>query len=730
MTIPLQKTALALALCSLAVTAGCAGCDETGVLSVVPDIEVAPTTLDLGEVPFGVERQGTVTIRNLGNGPLTLTSVRLSDETLFRLQKHPGDVVGAGVSDVAVIAANAPEVVGTYMTTLIIESDDPDEPLEEVPVRLVAVAPPPCDDGNQCTEDWFDTDTSECRHRFADGLTCFPADKCIIDAVCSQGVCLGRQKTCDDNSACTRDYCRQIDGECLFIEDASTCDDGNDCTFDSCNAQGCQHENLPSGEACDDDDLCTVADACFQGACVGRGVREGEACDDSDSCTTGDTCLSGVCTGQSIVDPTQEGDVVFTYPLINWPSGAFLHRREVSMSRESSVFYGLDHLRLPNDEGLTHVVFAMNQCGSDVYQFSYRPPDAHVLVSYVRRGIQIGQNDLVRMYVGVRQRPQDGYEPQTTTYLLDRTGQVLASGVQTLGGETGRSLLPDGSHIYGVIWPLTQGAPTAEDPARQNLVIVREDVQGNVLWRHERTSEDWAEFLGVAGPRVLFWANGRFGALDFNTGAQVWSQPTAVITKEMALSTDLNLGVARASYQLIGVEILEGNQIFEYPTEVDASYFPRTDPVISADGRILVLMERRNLETQQSEGLDWVELDRMGNVISSTRLPYEFPGDCSLTRHEDYYEDPYPTVADDGVAYVGYGDTFFALNPGGGVRWTVTSTIPNAYTGTVPVLRDDGVILFNEKSRAIIGVRSNGGRMSDAGWASFRHDGDRTNFTP
>ena len=730
MVIRLQKTAFGLCLTLAATAAGCGGCDEGGVLSVRPIIEVAPLRLDLGEVPFGVEAQDTLTVRNVGTATLELAAVTLTEGEVFRLEKTTEGVIAAGQSDVVVVAGRAPALPGTYQATLTIDSDDPDAPRVVVPLRIVAVAPPPCDDGNQCTEDWFDTDLAECKHRFADGLSCAPADKCIIDAVCSLGVCLGRQKTCDDSSACTRDYCRQIDGECIFVADTTTCDDDNACTQDSCDAAGCQHENLPSGVACDDGDLCTQQDACFQGACVGLGVREGEACSDGDSCTSGDLCLSGVCTGASVIDPLPEGEVVFRYPLITWPSGAFLHRREVSLSRGSGVFYGLDHLRLSDDQGLTHVVFAMNQCGSDVYQFSYRPPDSHVLVSYVRRGIQIGRNDVVRMYVGIRQRPQDGYEPQTTTYLLDASGQVLASGVQTLGGETGRSLLPDGSHIYGVVWPLTQGPPTDTQPSLQNLVVVREDLQGNVLWRHERRSGDWAEFLGVAGPRVLFWADGRFGALDFNTGAQVWSQPTAFITKEMALSTDLNLGVARASLQIIGVEILEGNLVFQFPETPDASYFPRTDPVISADGRILVLMERRNPETLLSEALDWVELDAAGRVLSTTRLPYAFPGDWSATRHEDFYEDPYPTVADDGVAYVGYGDTFYALDPGGAVRWTLTSTVPNAFTGSVPVLREDGVLLINEQSRAIVGVRSNGGEMSDAGWASFRHDGERTNFTP
>lgn len=726
-----MKTPLKLgALAALLTTTGCTSCDEAPLSSLDPVIEVEPTVLDFGEVPFGVQSQAAVTIRNVGDGVLNLSLVTLDGGDTFTLTKMPGDVLPPARSEVAVVVARAPDVPGTFQGTLVIESNDLESPVFEVPVRLVAVEPPPCDDGNLCTEDWFDTEEATCKHRFADGTPCFPADKCIIDAVCSQGVCLGTQKTCDDNSPCTQDFCRQIDGECLFVENPNACDDDNPCTTDACTPGGCVYENVPSGAACDDGDLCTAADACFQGECRGRGVGEGMPCDDADSCTLGDTCVGGVCQGASIVDVAQEGEVVFRYPLVNWPSGAFLHRREVSLSADTGVFYGLDHLRLAENQGLTHVVFAMNQCGSEVYNFSYRPPDTHVLVSYVRRGIQIGRNDMVRMYVGIRQRPQDGWQPQTTTYLLDSVGGVLASGVQTVGGETGRTLLPDGSHIYGVIWPLTQGPPSEAQPSLQNLVIVREDRSGNVLWRHERTSGDWAEFLGVAGPRVLFWADGRFGALDFNTGAQVWSQPTAFITKEMALSTNLDLGVARASLQLIGVEILEGAQVFAFPEQPDIAYFPRTDPVIAADGRILVLMERRDPQTQTSVALEWVELNQDGQVLSQTPLPYSFPLDWGATRHEDFLEDPYPTVADDGVAYVGYGDHFWAIDPGGDIRWTLTSTVPNAFTGTVPLLRDDGILLINDQSRQIIGVRTNGGQMSNAGWASFRHDGERTNFTP
>jgi outer membrane protein assembly factor BamB len=291
--------------------------------------------------------------------------------------------------------------------------------------------------------------------------------------------------------------------------------------------------------------------------------------------------------------------------------------------------------------------------------------------------------------------------------------------------------------VFGVIFPLTEGPPTPDQPSRQNLVVVREDVNGAPLWRHERAAGPWAEFLGVAGPRVLFWSRGRFGALDFNTGATVWTRETTFTSDEMALSSALNLGIIRTkpnftadSGQLIAVEILEGRQVFEFPPEPSPLYFPRTEPVIAADGTIGVLMQR-NSAPNLPQRLEWTELDQTGQVASATPVPYVFPEEFGMTRHEDR-DDPYPTVADDGVTYVGYGDGFWAIDPrGGGIRWSLTSTLSeDAFTGTVPLLRDDGVLLINEASRRVIGVKTNGGRMSDDGWASFRHDGRRTNYTP
>ena len=724
---------------SLSILMLCGACEDSPRVGVLTgELNVEPNPVDLGQVTAGSEVMEALTLSNVGTNSLRIDEISVSQgsENLDISQPLP-TALSAGQSEALALRISV-TALGNVQATLRIESNDPERPIFEVPVRFEAVA---CDDGNVCTDDQFDTTSNTCIHPFRDGVLCESLDRCIIEGRCSQGVCLGQPKICDDNNPCTADFCRQSDGTCLFEEQASICDDDNPCTTDSCGENGCSHTPVQSGTTCDDGDLCTVNDACFSGRCTGAGLGDGTACDDGDSCTHSDTCQQGVCTGESLITPTREGDIVFTFPLPPSAERAFLHRREVSLG-ESGVFYGLDHFNLPNAAGLKHVVFAMEQCGSRVYEFEYVPPDANVIVSFVRRAVQVDTNDILRLVVGVRQRPENGFRPQTTTYVLDGAGTETLTQIQRLGGETGRSLLPDGSEVFGVIFPLTEGPPINE-PSRQNLVIVREDVRGFPLWRHDRSSGEWAEFLGVAGPRVLFWSEGRFGALDFNTGAPAWTRGTPFTSDEMALSAALNIGIIRTrppnlmgnGAQLIAVEILEGQTVFEFPPVSDALYFPRTDPVIRADGVIGVVMQT-NSSIDTPERLDWVELNTSADILSVTPLPYQFPTQFGfplfeVTRHEDFRDDPFPTVADDGIAYVGYGDSFYAINPGGGIRWSITSTLSeDAFTGTVPLLRNDGVVLINEASRRIIGVRTNGGRMSDSGWASFRHDGRRTNFTP
>ncbi|MEO1337058.1 MAG: hypothetical protein AAFV29_15545, partial [Myxococcota bacterium] len=317
--------------------ASCA--DTTDLQQLRGTIEVTPMSLQLSTVPATVRSQATVNVRNTGSVAIVLQRPALDGDDAFGIDGEAPQAISPNQSfDITVYAVA--QAAGSYSTTLVLASSASNAPNLQIPVDFTATAVPPCSDGNDCTIDRFDPETSACVHEFDDGRSCQPADRCIVDAVCQLGVCLGQQKKCSDNSVCTRDVCRQTDGECLFVIDDKACDDDNPCTADLCTETGCAHEPLANGVACDDGDLCTAEDTCFGGACVGIGEPDGSSCDDGDSCTVGDTCLAGVCTGNSIISPAAEGEVVFEYPLVEWPNGAFLHRRHVSMSDEG-IFYGL-----------------------------------------------------------------------------------------------------------------------------------------------------------------------------------------------------------------------------------------------------------------------------------------------------------------------------------------------------------------------------------------------------
>lgn len=697
----------------------CACPDEGPLGRTEGALQLTPREVE-AQIVVGVEERFEFEIQNVGNRRVDLRGLRLvvrQGTDIFESESRMLGPLGPGATLPLVVRVR-PSAEIDYLGAARIDTSEGE--IEAI-LRITGSPPPDCEDENVCTRSAFDVESGSCVTEFADGVACTSADRCIVDAVCSQGVCLGRSKTCSDDSVCTRDLCRQSDGECVFLADEDACDDDNPCTADGCGADGCFHEPVAAGTACDDGDMCSTNDACFAGACVGAALSDGSPCDDGDSCTVNTTCRSGRCVGEDIIEAAPEGEIVFDYPLTDWPARAFLHRREVSLS-DDGRFVGLDHLSRP-DGGLIHQVFSMKDCGTEDFLFQYQPPSTNALVRFVRRALQIRPDGQVEVIVGVRQLEQVGYRPQTTSYRLSPGGEVLNSAIASAGGETGWSLTPDGSFLLGVVLSPSQGGPGSPDV----FTVIRRDRAGETLWRHDRSTTDWAELLGVAGPRVLFWSENRFGALDFATGAPVWSRPTPFIPKEMALSTALNLGVARAGGVLIAVELLDGDEVFRYPSPPDENYVPRTDPIIGSDGRILLVMERR--EAGLPTGLDWVELNGRGEEVSTTPLPYRFPPNFRDARHEDFSDDPYPTVADDGVAYFGYGNRFWAIEPDGDIRWTLTSTV-NGFTGTVPLLRDDDILLINEGSRRIIGVKTNGGRMDTRAWSSFRNDARRTNYTP
>lgn len=95
------------------------------------------------------------------------------------------------------------------------------------------------------------------------------------------------------------DDCDGSTDECVNVAD---CEDDNACTADFCVAEQCQYSQLQEGAGCSDGDLCTVDDVCdANGQCVGTA---------KDCSAAGGPCADGVCdpsTGECDVTPKQDG---------------------------------------------------------------------------------------------------------------------------------------------------------------------------------------------------------------------------------------------------------------------------------------------------------------------------------------------------------------------------------------------------------------------------------------
>jgi HYDIN/CFA65/VesB-like, Ig-like domain/Periplasmic copper-binding protein (NosD) len=110
--------------------------------SAWPQIDVAPSQYDFGQVDFGTRSTQIVTISNTGGSDLTVTSVELlpGADPAFEVDDAPAlpaAVPPGGSVDVAL--AFEPTVEGLAGTTLRIASDDHEEPTVDVPLSGVGV---------------------------------------------------------------------------------------------------------------------------------------------------------------------------------------------------------------------------------------------------------------------------------------------------------------------------------------------------------------------------------------------------------------------------------------------------------------------------------------------------------------------------------------------------------------------------------------------------------------
>ena len=157
-----------------------------------------------------------------------------------------------------------------------------------------------CDDDNVCTTDSCDP-ANGCLNT-NNNFKCDDGDKCTTSDLCANGICAGKDVDCEDGNVCTVDSCDAVTGECMHTnaKNGTSCDDSKPCTVkDVCTDGVCGGTD----KDCNDDNECTK-DSCIPilgGLCSNQPLT-GESCDDADKCTTDDVCSkSGICGGDAVV---------------------------------------------------------------------------------------------------------------------------------------------------------------------------------------------------------------------------------------------------------------------------------------------------------------------------------------------------------------------------------------------------------------------------------------------
>ncbi|MBN2361766.1 MAG: hypothetical protein JXR83_20105 [Deltaproteobacteria bacterium] len=266
--------------------------DPTGLFSHLnSELAVDTSSIVVGQRYIGSRTRMALTLTSQGNAAVRATLEPQGEAaTAFEVERK---VVVPAASSLRVEVDFVPDRQGELAALLVIAHDaDSGSPLL-VELRGLGQTPPDCNDGNPCTDDWFDVGDEQCHHQHRSG-TCDDNSACTEGDTCIEGQCIGRPITCRDLVECTLDTCDPQRG-CVFVPRHDQCGDGDPCTADVCNELiGCINPPQPEGTPCGPLSCAEVA-LCFVGQCVHAPTPDGFPCEDGDVCTTGDSCQGGVC---------------------------------------------------------------------------------------------------------------------------------------------------------------------------------------------------------------------------------------------------------------------------------------------------------------------------------------------------------------------------------------------------------------------------------------------------
>ena len=196
-----------------------------------------------------------------------------------------------GVSDGGLVAVGRAQAPGGTMRAVLVRFTPWGHTSCASAGGCAKLGAPGCDDDNACTDD-FCTAKTGCAHS-NNVNPCDDGDACTEKERCKAATCkISTPIDCDDGNVCTKDECdsgskAKLGKGCFYGPGATFCSDGDACTDgDKCLELACKADK----KVCDDGNFCTK-DGCDSAAgCVY--TKSDEGCDDGNECTV-DACKDG-----------------------------------------------------------------------------------------------------------------------------------------------------------------------------------------------------------------------------------------------------------------------------------------------------------------------------------------------------------------------------------------------------------------------------------------------------
>ncbi len=260
-----------------------AGCRANPLVEAKTVLSVKPSSLAFPDTAMGTSAALEVELTNTGTVDRQVTATAGEP---FSVTASLIDLPAS--SSAPLLIRFSPAAAGPFDGALRLESEGE---VLEVQLTGLGVAPLVCPAPKaQCRVSTVGS--SGCAEVNApDGTAC--QSRCLEQASCVSGVCVGVARGCDDGDRCTVDACDPALG-CTHTA-LSCADPADPCHVGQCDAvSGCVASPAPDGTPCGPND-CTSAKVCISGACLARQPPEGSRCGEPTPCQPAPVCQAGQC---------------------------------------------------------------------------------------------------------------------------------------------------------------------------------------------------------------------------------------------------------------------------------------------------------------------------------------------------------------------------------------------------------------------------------------------------